>query len=127
MEKAVNRKTEAISVLMNQYQNLVNANRAKVGESPRDDSYFKLIEEELEKRKDNFEDLKLLYFNLGVTFWRNVIEYDLSHDNINEDIINIFLKEKLFSYLLQEKIDDEVIDNKDDNTPEIDNKKKEND
>ena len=60
IEKAINRKIEAISVLINQYKDLINANKDKIGEYLRDESYFKLMEEELEKRKYNFEDLKLI-------------------------------------------------------------------
>ena len=60
IEKAINRKIEAISVLINQYKDLINANKDKIGEYLRDESYFKLMEEELEKRKYSFEDLKLI-------------------------------------------------------------------
>ena len=122
MEKAINRKMEAISVLINQYKELIELNKDKVSECLKNEYYFKQIEEDLEEIKSDFEELKKFYFNLGVEFRRFVIEYDINHNIINENIFNIFLKEKPFIYLLKENIDDEIIDNTNDNTPEINNK-----
>ena len=122
MEKAIKRKMEAISVLINQYKELIELNKDKVIECLKNEYYFKQIEEDLEEIKSDFEELKKFYFNLGVEFRRFVIEYDINHNIINENIFNIFLKEKPFIYLLKENIDDEIIDNTNDNTPEINNK-----
>ena len=119
MEKAIIRKNEAISVLTNQYKVLIELNKDKVSECLKNEYYFKQI-------KGDFEELKKFYFNLGVEFRRFVIEYDINHNIINENIVKIFLKEKLFIYLLKENIDDEKIDNTNDNTPEINNKEEKN-
>ena len=63
MEKAINRKTEAISVLINQYKELIELNKDKVSEYLKNEYYFKQIEEDLEEIKDDFEELKKFYFN----------------------------------------------------------------
>ena len=121
MGKTINRKMEAISMLINQYKALIELNIDKVSKCLKNECCFKQIEEDLEETKDDFEELKKFYFNLGVEVRRFVIEYDINHNTINENIVNTFLKEKPFLYLLKEKIDDEIIDNIDDNTPKINN------
>ena len=63
MEKAINRKTEAISVLINQYKELIELNKDKVSEYLKNEYYFKQIEKDLEEIKDDFEELKKFYFN----------------------------------------------------------------
>ena len=50
MEKAINKKIEAIFML-NQYKDIVNSNRDKVGEYLGNECYFKQIEAELEGKK----------------------------------------------------------------------------
>ena len=70
---------------------------------------------------DDFEELKHLYFDLGVKFRQFVIEYNINHDLIKEKTINIFLKQKSFVYLLSEK-PKEPIDYNNDDTPIINNK-----
>ena len=85
------------------------------------------MEEEVEEISDDFDKLKIFYFNLGIEFRKVVIEYDINHDNISENTINIFLKQKPFTYLLTEKFDDELMDYTDNNTPEIDNKQEKKD
>ena len=68
MEKAINRKMEAISLLINQYKALIELNIDKVSKCLKNEYYFKQIEEDLEEIKDDFEELKKFYFNLGVEF-----------------------------------------------------------
>ena len=110
-------------MLINQCKALIELNIDKVSKCLKNEYYFKQIEEDLEEIKDDFEELKKFYFNLGVEFRRFVIEYDINHNIINENIVNIFLKEKPFLYLLKENIDYEIIDHIDDNTPKINSKK----
>ena len=123
MGKAINKKIEVISMLINQFKGLIDLKKDKVSECLTNEYYFKGIEEDLEEIKDDFEELNKFYFNLGAEFRRFVIECDINH-NINiisKNIFNIFFKEKPFIYLSKEKINDDIIDNTDDNTPVIDN------
>ena len=85
------------------------------------------MEEEVEEISDDFDKLKIFYFNLGIEFRKVGIEYDINHDNISENTSNIFLKQNPFTYLLTEKFDDELMDYTDNNTPEIDNKQEKKD
>ena len=109
MEKARNKKKTEISDLITEYKELVNLHSDKVSEYLKNEFYFKQMEEDL-NNLDDFEELKHYYFDLGVEFRSFVIEYNINHDIIKEETINIFLKQKSFVYLLSEKPDDEPID-----------------
>ena len=121
MEKAIDRKADKSSMLIYKFKDLVDLNRDKLSEYLKNEYYFKRMEEDLEDLGDNFEELKKFYFDVAVEFRIFVIEYDINHDNISENTIDIFLKQKAFTYLLSEKSDDEIIDYAND-TPEIDKK-----
>ena len=70
--------------------------------------------------------MKKIYFDLGLEFGKFVIEYDIDHNKISENTINIFLKQKPFTYLLSEKPHDNPTDYADNDTPEIENKQEKN-
>ena len=112
-------------MLIHEFKDLVDLNRDKVSEYLKKEYYFKRMKEELEDLGDDFEELKKFYFALGVEVRKLVIEYDINHNNISENTINIFLKQKPLTYLLSEKPDDEPIDYAD--TPEINNKQEKKD
>ena len=113
-------------MLIYEFKDLVNLNKDKVSEYLKNEYYFKQMEEEVEEIGDDFEELKKFYFDLGVEFRKFVIEYGINHNNISENTINIFLKQKPFTYLLSEKPDDEPIDYTND-APEINNKQEKKD
>ena len=110
MKKAIDRKKDEISMLIIEFKDLVDLHKDKVSEYFKNEFYFKRMKEDLEELGHDFEELKKFYFNLGVEFRRFVIEYDINHDFISENTINIFLKQEPFIYLLSEKPDDEPID-----------------
>ena len=105
MEKAIDRKKYEIFRLICEFKDLVDLNRDKFSEYLKNEYYSKRMEEEVEEIGDDFEELKKFYFHLGVKFRKFVIEYDINHNNISENTINIFLKQKQFTYLLSEKPD----------------------
>ena len=121
MEKAVNRKRAKISDLIAEYKELVNLHSDKVSEYLKNEYYFKDMEEN-SNDMDHFEELKRFYFDLGVEFRQFVIKYNINHDLIKEKTVNIFLKQKPFTYLLKEEPDEEPIDYSTDKTPTIENK-----
>ena len=65
MEKAINRKKTEISDLVAEYEKLVNLHCDKVGEYLKNEYYFKQMIEDF-NHKDDFEELKHFYFDLGI-------------------------------------------------------------
>ena len=118
MEKAVNRKKTEISDLVAEYKELVNLHSDEVSEYLKNEYYFKDMEEDFNDL-DDFEELKHFYYDLGVEFRQFVIKYNINHDLIKEETINIFLKQKPFGYLLKEKHDEEPVNYDTDNTSAI--------
>ena len=108
MEKAVNRKKTEIFDLIIEYNELVNLHKDKVSAHLKNEYFFKDMEEN-SNDVDDFEELKRFYFDLGVEFRQFVIKYNINHDLIKEKTVNIFLKQKPFTYLLKEKPDEKPI------------------
>ena len=116
---SIEKKTEIFDLLA-EYKELVSLRSDKVSKYLKNECYFKNMEEEFNDEND-FEELKHLYFDLGHEFRQFVIEYNINRDLIKEKTINIFLKQKSFTYPNEEP-NEEPINQNFDNTPTIDNK-----
>ena len=120
MEKAVNRKKTEIFDLIYEYKELMSLHIDKVSEYLKNEYFFKDLEENVTNEND-FEELKQRYFDLGHEFRQFVIDYNIDHKLIKEKAINIFLKQKPFTYLLSEKPNEKLIDYDLDKTQTINN------
>ena len=107
MKKAVNTKKTETSDLLTEFKELINLHSDKVSEYLKNEHYFQDLEEKLNDNDENdFEDLKNKHYNLGLEFRQFAIKYNINHKLIRESAINTFLKKKLFTHILKEKLND---------------------
>ena len=108
MERSVNRKKAEISDLLKEYKELINLHSDKVSEYLKNEYYFSELEETLNDKDENdFKNLKISHYNLGLGLRQFFIEYDINHKLIRESTVDMFVKKKPFTYyILKEKPND---------------------
>ena len=104
MENSVAIKKAEISLLLKEFKKLIELHSDKVAEYLKSEYYFQNTEKKInDEDMNSLSKLKYEYYDLANEFRNFVLQFNISHDDIQESVLDNIIKISI-EYILHEQL-----------------------